>query len=142
MDIEEKRSLLEASLERAAEAVGDITQPVMELFYRRFPEAGKSFEELWPGNRDKLEAEMVERALYCLMYWFQSPGEIEILLSGSVMHHNDTLKVPPEWYSGLIEATAEVIVATIPADQAGERAVWEELRRNLSDLVEQSRQFL
>ncbi len=34
---------------------------------------------------------MVEQALYCLMYGFDSPGEIEILLLGSVPHHNDTL---------------------------------------------------
>ena len=85
---------------------------------------------------------MVERALYCLMYWFDSPGEIEIMLGGSVLHHNDTLQVRPEWYSGLIDATIDVVVATIPPCNGAELEVWDELRRELGGLVEQSRQLL
>jgi hypothetical protein len=142
MLIEEKKALLEAGLERAAEQVGDVTRPVMDRYYLRFPEARTAFEQLWPGKRQELEGEMVERVLYCLMTWFESPGEIEILMTGSVLHHNDTLRVPPDWFSGLIEETAEVIVETIPPANAPERAVWEELRRELHGLVEQSRKYV
>lgn len=85
---------------------------------------------------------MVERALYCLMYWLECPGEIEILLNGSVLHHNDTLHVPPEWYSGLIDATAGAIVATIPRQNALELRLWEELRLDLRGVIEHCRQFL
>jgi hypothetical protein len=142
MRVEEKKALLEASLERAAEQTGDITRPVMERYYLRFPEARVAFETLWPGNRSQLEGEMVERALYCLMYWFESPGEIEILLTGSVLHHNDTLRVPPEWYGGLIDATTDVIVGTIPPQNSAELEVWDELRRELRALVQHGSQFL
>ena len=142
MRVEEKKRLLEESLERVVEQIGDITQPTMERFYLGFPDARDAFERLWQGNRSQLEGEMVERALYCLMYWFDSPGEIEIMLGGSVLHHNDTLHVPPEWYAGLIDATIDVIVATIPPANGAELEVWDELRRELGGLVEHSRQFL
>jgi hypothetical protein len=142
MRLEEKKALLHVSLERAAELLGDITQPTMEHYYLRFPAARSAFEELWQGNRSQLEGEMVERALYCLMYWFESPGEIEILLSGSVLHHNDTLRVPPEWYGGLIDATTDVIVGTIPPDHGPELDVWDELRRELHGVIQQCRQFI
>lgn len=139
---EEKRRLLHESLERAAEQVGDITAPTMERYYRRFPEAREAFETLWQGNRAQLEGEMVERALYCLMYWFESPGEIEILLNSSVLHHNDTLHVPPEWYGGLIDATTDVIVDTIPPERRTELQVWEGLRAELLEVIQQCRRFL
>jgi hypothetical protein len=142
MRVEQKKLLLEESLERVVEQIGDITQPTMERYYFRLPAAREAFERLWPGNRSQLEGEMVERALYCLMYWFDSPGEIEIMLGGSVLHHNDTLRVPPEWYAGLIDATIDVIVATIPPANGAELEVWDELRRELGGLVEHSRQFL
>lgn len=142
MQVEQKKRLLEESLERVVEQIGDITQPTMARYYDRFPAAMEAFERLWPGSRAQLEGEMVERALYCLMYWFESPGEIEIMLGGSVLHHNDTLRVPPEWYAGLVDATIDVIVATIPPGNGPELAVWDELRRELGGLVEQSRQLL
>ena len=82
---------------------------------------------------------MVERTLHCLMNWFESPGEIEILLSGSVLHHNDTLQVRPEWYGGLIDATAAAIAQTIPANQDAEHAAWQKLCRELREVIESSR---
>lgn len=138
METADKRALLESSLERAAEEIGDITKPVMDLYYQRFPNSREAFERLWPGRRDTLEGEMTERTLYCLMQWFDSPGEIEIMLMGSVPHHNATLQVRPEWFAGFIDATADVITATIPADRGDEQAVWQELRAELQELVDQS----
>lgn len=81
---------------------------------------------------------MVESSLYCLMDWFDSPGEVEILLLGSVPHHQDTLSVPPEACEALLTATADVIEQTIPDDNAGERAVWNELRADLAALTREN----
>lgn len=138
METADKRVLLETSLERAAEEIGDITKPVIDLFYTRFPNSREAFERLWPNHRANLEGEMVEQTLYCLMQWLDSRDEIEIILSGSVPHHNTTLQVPPQWFGGLIDATADVITATIPADRADEQAVWQELRAGLRQIVNQS----
>lgn len=137
MKITEKIELVEQMLTRAAEQLGDITAPAMENYYRRFPEARAAFDGHGYSDRTQLEGLMIENSLYCLMYWFELPGEIEILLTGSVPHHSDTLQVPPKWYGELIEATADVIAATIPAENARELAVWDELRTDLRDLIEQ-----
>ncbi|MCK9563407.1 MAG: hypothetical protein M0R02_11900 [Bacteroidales bacterium] len=136
MSNDSKLTLVEGILMRAAEQLGDVTQPAMEHYYRRNPEVRAAFDHHCVGNRPQLEGEMIENALYCLMYWFESPGEIEILLGGSVPHHNDTLDVPPHWYSELIDSTAAVIAATIPAANTEELAVWEELRSDLRKLID------
>ena len=138
----DKSALIEGILMRAAEQVGDITPAAMALFYQRCPEARQLFEHHGGGRVYNLEGEMVEMALYCLMHWFDSPGEIEILLQGSVPHHNDTLKVPPEAYRGLLQATAEVIRDTIPPDRPDELAVWREVGEDLAGLIDYSRRFL
>lgn len=142
METAEKMELLDASLTRAAEQIGDITPSVMELFYSRYPEAKASFEALAAANNSaQLEGEMVERALFCIMYWFESPGEIEIMLSFSVPHHHDTLSINPAWYSGLIDAVVEIVTATIPPENTAEKAVWDELHAALRDIVEKSRKL-
>jgi hypothetical protein len=142
MDAAEKLAVLNTTLERAADQLGDITAPVMALYYQRFPQSLERFEQLWPGKRAELEGEMVERVLYCLMVWFESPGEIEIMLSGSVLHHSDTLHVGPDWFAGFLDAAADVIAGTIPAECSDEHAVWEELRRDLLSLIEQSGRYV
>jgi len=86
MENQNKQALLEAGLTRAAEKLGDITAPVLTHFYERFPDAVATFDQLWPGRRAALEGEMVERVIYCVMGWFEFPGEIEIMLLGSVPH--------------------------------------------------------
>ena len=134
----EKTALVEQILLRAAEQLGDVTAPVLTAYYERVPESKTAFEHHAGVNRSQLEGEMVENSLYCLMSWFTSPGEIEMLLAGSVPHHKETLQVPPHWYEELLEATAEVIAATIPADQTDERAAWDELRRDLRALIRNS----
>jgi len=133
-----KQALLDKGLERAAEALGDITGPVVAAFYARFPQAREAFDRLALGARHKLEAEMVEQVLYCVMNWFDRPGEIEVILLGSVQHHGDTLLVDPAWYEGLIAAAIDVLVATIPAQAADERAIWAEVARELRGLVMQA----
>jgi hypothetical protein len=138
VDTIERVSLLEQSLHRAAAQIGDITGPVMARYYQRHPEAMAAFDAHAHGNRRALEGDMVERVLYCLMQWLESPGEIEMLLTGSVIHHNDTLQIPPTWFDELVNATADILVETIPPENRAEITVWEDLRNDLHKLIEDS----
>jgi len=142
MSDSENSALVEAVLYRAAEAIGDITEPVMALFYQRFPQAREMFEYHGGFTTHCVEADMIQQAIYCLMNWFESPGEVEIVLLGSVPHHNDTLKVPPEVYQGLLQATAEVIGDSIPEANARERSAWQSLCRDLDAVIDQSRMYI
>lgn len=137
-----KTDIVNDILMRAAEQIGDITPPVMERYYARFPAARELFRFHGRYSWSNLEGEMVERSLYCLMYWFESPGEIEFLLLGSVPHHNDTLHIPPDYYQGLLTATAEVIAGSIPAGNEEEVAVWNTLCRELSEIIAASTRFI
>jgi AcrR family transcriptional regulator len=141
MDLDRKKALLESSLERAAEALGDVTPQVMAAYYQRHPEARQRFDELLPGGGRRLEQEMVEQALYCLMEWYNAPAEIEIILTNTVPHHAETLGVRPQLFSELIAAVCDTIAATIPAHEAGERAVWRELREEMQRLVDEGARF-
>lgn len=138
MDTGTAKLLLDRTLERAAALVGDITPPAIGRFYDQFPEARATFEALSPGRRAVLEAEMVDRTLYCLMTWRESPGEIEIMFFGSVPHHAQTLQVPPAWYAGLLRAVADVIGETIPIDARDEEVAWSRQRDELLAVVEES----
>jgi len=142
MNTTEKNALIEEVLMRAAEQIGDVTPAAMEAYYRRHPEAKDAFEVNGLGRREQLEGMMIENSLHCLMHWFESPGEIEILLSGSVLHHNDTLRVPPDWYSDLIETTADVIATTIPAANTAELAAWNEVRSELHGVINNCRKLI
>lgn len=141
-DRAEKLELLDRSLMRAAEAVGDITPLVMARYYARHPRAAASFEHHGQGRTAALEGEMVENCLYCLMHCMDRPTEIEILLENSVPHHHFTLEVPLDWYQGLVDATIDVIAKTVPADAGDERALWEEIRRRLSGVFAGCRALL
>lgn len=109
MDPAAKHDLLERGLERAAECLGDVTGPVMAAFYEQFPEAQATFDRLSPGNRARLEGEMVAQTIYCLMTWFKFPGEVEGVLMTSVPHHEQTLEVRPDWYEGLLACSCAVL---------------------------------
>jgi len=132
MDLATRQALLEGGLERAAEALGDVTEPVMAVFYERFPEAQAAFDRLSLGNRAQLEGEMVAQAVYCLMTWFEYPGEVQGVLMTSVPHHKQTLEVRPEWYEGLLSSTCAVLSADAPD---GARQVWQDLRSELCDFI-------
>jgi hypothetical protein len=138
MDVVKKQALLHSSLIRAAEALGDITAPVYALYYIRCPEARLRFDELGLGERTQLEGAMVQQTLYCLMYWFDSPGEIEIVLTSTIPHHIETLGVSGKMFTHLISAVCDTIIATIPAQEEHELAVWRELHADLIGLCEES----
>lgn len=133
-----RQQAVEAGLERAAATLGDVTAPVMAEFYRRFPDACASFAHHSPTNPGSLEAEMVGNALYYVMTWFASPSEARIAFDSSVPHHRVALDVPPDWYRGFIEAFLDVVAPAAIASEA-DRAVWEELRARLVELVERNR---
>lgn len=130
-DRAEKMALLDQSLTRAAEALGDITPVVMARYYARYPGAAASFEHHGMGRTAALEAEMIDNCLYCLMYFIERPTEIEILLQNSVPHHHFTLKVPIGWYQGLVDTAIDVLAETVPPDAADERQLWEDIRARL-----------
>ena len=70
------------------------------------------------GRTSALEHEMVDNCLYCLMHCLDRRAEIEILLESSVPHHHFTLDVSMGWYQGLVDATIDVIVGTVPISVA------------------------
>lgn len=135
-DIERAKALLDSSLERAADRLGDITPHVMSLLYSRFPEARERFETLYPGGRERLEQEMVEQALFCLMEWLNDRAVIEIILTTTIPHHAEVLAVAPKLFSGLVTAVCDTITATIPAHETAEHAVWAELHAAIQAQVE------
>lgn len=130
-EIAARSELLEQALMRAVEAVGDLTGPAMELFYSRHPDALEAFEHHGLGKRERLEAEMVDTALYCIMTWVERPIEVSIVLYGSVPHHKNTLHVRPEWYQGLLGSVIDLVAQSIPADAPQEAALVEEIRAGL-----------
>lgn len=138
MDVAEKLALIETTLERTAEQLGDITGPVITHYYQRCPEIKALFAELGRGNPAEIEGQMVESILYCFMTWFKSPGEIRIILSESAIHHLLTLGVTLEGFTYLMVATWEVITGTIPPDCHDEMATWTELRSDLLAIIEAS----
>lgn len=116
--------LVDAVLERAAETLGDITPHVMERYYGRFPEARERFAFHSPENPARLEREMVEQALYCLMRWHSDRGEIEVILDSTIPHHEVALGVASDLFTGMLDALCETIAETIPADAELERGAW------------------
>ena len=85
---------------------------------------------------------MVENCLYCLMHCLDRRAEIEILLESSVPHHHFTLDVSLGWYQGLVDATIDVIVATVPADADDEQRLWQEIRERLDAIFDGCRTLL
>jgi len=132
----EKLALVEVSLERAAESIGDITRPVIDLFHARCPEGAAAFAHHGLDDPARLEAVMVENVLYCIMTWFERPEEIRILFYTSVPHHMDTLHVPGALYRELMFAGIDTITSSIPADCVDEIAAWQVMRQDFAELVQ------
>ena len=134
----QRQQIIEVGLERAAEVLGDVTEPGMVEFYRRYPDARASFQHHSPHNPASLEAEMVGNALYYVMTWFEAPSEARIAFDSSVPHHRVALGVPPDWYRGFLEAFLDVVepVAVVTGE---DKAAWSDLREGLVGLVERNR---
>ena len=127
---------LEAILTRAAEEVGDLTEPAITRFYADSPAALEDFRHHAHGKLAQLQATMVETTLYCIMTWFERPGEIATILYGTVPHHTQTLHVVLPHFVGLLNAVIDAIADTIPAEEPAERALIEEIRNSLAVMIE------
>jgi hypothetical protein len=123
--------LLDTLLQRAADRLGDLRPHVMKRFYGRFPHALDIFETESAGNREKLEGDMVEQTLYCLMTWVERPTEIRIVLQSTVPHHEAALHVPEALFGGFVDAVVETIADTIPAEARAERDLLASLQAGL-----------
>ncbi len=134
MTWEVEQALVEATLHRAADQLGDITRPVIDLYYARHPDARAQFQLHDQHKPERLEGEMVEQAVYCLMRWYERPGEIEIVLVTTIPHHIETLGISAEHFTNLMEAVFDTIGATIPCSALDELATWRSLRGTLLDL--------
>jgi hemoglobin-like flavoprotein len=118
--------------------LGDITPHVMRHFYAAMPEAKERFEFHNPVHREKLEGEMVEQSIYCLMQWHTSRSEIEIILATTVPHHMVALDISFEQFSGMIDSVCDVVAETIPAGQEAEHRAWSDLHRDMAAILLES----
>lgn len=130
--------LMERSLERVVEVLGDPCAPVFARFYASYPDAREAFVRLGLESPGKLEEEMFEQSLYCLTAWVERPEEVRIVLNGSVPHHRQTLEVPLAWFDGLLGAACAVLRDTVPAEAEDELALWDRVERELRECVRQS----
>lgn len=134
MEREKQLALLNTILERTADQLGDITDPVLDHYYARFPQGREDFRRHDPSGHYQLEGVMVEQVLYCMMRWFEYPGEVEIVLNTTIPHHIVTLGVSDNIFSGLLEAVCDIVETTIPEDAADERELLRGLRKDLLEL--------
>lgn len=131
-------ALINAVLERAAEQLGDITRPAVDLCYSRHPESRALFHALDVHNPERLEGAMVEQSLYCLMYWTESPGEVEIVLMTTIPHHIETVGVSADLFTQFFEAVCDVVAGTIPEGEEAQRQAWEDQRAELLGVMASS----
>jgi hypothetical protein len=138
LDSKPRIKLLEQSLTRAADVLGDLTPPVMKQYYARYPEAKQAFEHHGLGKRERLEADMMDNVLYSLMTWLERPVEVSIMLYGSVPHHSRTLHVQPDWYQGLLNTAIDLIKETIPETVGGEIKLLNEIQSGLQGAISET----
>lgn len=134
-----RSTLAETSLERLAESEGDVTQPILDAYFRKHPDAHASFVHHGLGATRELEGRMVSESLFLLLSWVEDPAAARIDHGTAIVHHNDTLLVPPHWYLGLVDAALEVLLASIPEDAEDERTLWLEVRGQFASFVESLR---
>ena len=135
MDKIRKLELMNAALERCADRLGDVTAPIMARYYALYPGGRAAFERWADGNLPRLEGSMVENTLYCLMTWLERPTEVKIILEQSLPHHHHTLHIPPALFSQFVEATADVVMETIPPGHDEEWSIWAEIRADLLEAM-------
>ena len=135
----DRAAIAEASLERLAEAKGDITVEVIDHYYRACPDARASFEFHGLDNVAELEGRMVSETVFFLMQWAADPATTKISQGTTICHHQDTLEIGPRWYLGLIDAVLEVLWETIPASNATEREMWLAIRTEAAEFIDSLR---
>lgn len=131
--------LAERSMERLLEKRGDITRPVLDIYYARHPGTRESFVEHGMGDTAELEGRMVTAAAFMLLQWAEDPFSTRIAQGTTISHHHDTLLVGPQWYLGLFDAVLDVLLGTIPADAPEERTMWLEIRTEIAAYIDSVR---
>lgn len=128
-------AMLETILEDAAATAEDLTGEVMAELGQRYPGVGALFDahRSAAGRADDLEGQMVAQALYCLMEFFANPEVVRIMLQSEVDHHA-YLKVPPEAFGALLEATVSTISRHAPQDQPEVGTLLDALSRALLEM--------
>jgi len=135
----DRSTLAERSFERLAEQQGDITQGVIDNYYRDNPGTRESFDFHGLGNRPDLEGRMVAETVFMLMQWAVDPAGTKISQGTTICHHQDTLHVGPHWYIGLIDAVLAALWTSIPQDAQDERDMWVEIRAEIAAFIESLR---
>lgn len=126
--------LAHQTLERAAETIGDVTQPAMDLFFERFPEGRSLFTAHASATVGNLEGQMVESVVFYILQWIEQPGEVRMALGQSAWHHFGSLGVEPAHFEGLIDSVHEVIGNTIPLAEKDELDAWMSISASLKDI--------
>lgn len=134
-----RAELAERSLTRLAEQRGDVTAPILETYYTHHPDARASFEHHGLGQTAELEGRMVAESLFLLLTWVEDPATARIDHGTAIVHHNDTLHVTPHWYLGMVDASLEVLLESVPPDCTDELALWHEVRASFAAFVESLR---
>ena len=136
----DRSALAQKSFERLAEVCGDITAPVLEAYYREHPGARQSFVDHGLGETAKLEGRMVAESLFLLLTWTENQSAARIDHGSAIVHHNDTMRIPPHWYLGMVDAVLEVLLGTLPAEADDERDMWREVRSEFARFVQSLRE--
>lgn len=134
-----RAALAERSMERFVDQVGDITRPVLDIYYARHPGTRESFVVQGMGDTAELEGRMVNAAAFMLLQWAEDPFSTQIAQGTTISHHHDTLLVGPQWYLGLFDAVLDVLLPTIPADAEDEREMWLEIRAEIAAFIDSVR---
>jgi hypothetical protein len=132
-----KQQQVEQLLERASENLGDLTPRVLAEYYRRYPQAREAFAQNGFSRADRLEEDMVNSAVYCLMTWFERPVEVEITMRDSIPLHQFR-NIPIDYVTGLQEVVCDVIAAALPNANDAEKALLAELKQSLVELFRDS----
>lgn len=135
----DRTALAETSMARLAEQKGDITAAVIERYFRSMPEARASFAHHGLGNQAELEGRMVAETAFLLLKWAESPAVARVEQGTTIVHHQDTLVIGPQWYMGLIDAVLCELLETIPADAPAERELWLTVRAEIAAFIESVR---
>ncbi|WP_095011241.1 hypothetical protein [Tsuneonella mangrovi] len=136
---EDRIYLATRSLTRLAEQRGDVAGQVINRFYRDHPDARSSFEHHGLGQTRDLEGRMATESIFMLLQWVEDPAAARIDQGTTIVHHNDTLQVPPRWYLGLVDAALAVLFETFPPDASNEHAMWLEVRADYAAFVDSLR---
>lgn len=135
----DRAALAETSFARLAEEKGDITQQVIEQYYRACSGTRESFEHHGLDNVPELEGRMVTETAFLLMHWAADPAATRVEQGTTICHHQDTLEVGPHWYIGLIDEVLTVLFETIPVDADDERVMWRTIRAEIAAFIESVR---